>query len=79
MIEELWALQKQIPDAVIVPVRVVRPSQLISPVPDWTEYSLIGFPFWKVFRNSGTIARLLEQVVVFVEEDLIKIWKGEEE
>lgn len=74
-LEELWALQKCIPNACIIPTRVERPSQLVSPVPDWTEYSLLGFPFWKVFRNSGTIARLLEQVVEFVEEDLPKIWK----
>ena len=74
-LEELWALQKCIPNACIVPTRVERPSQLMSPVPDWTEYSLLGFPFWKVFRNSGTIARLLEQVVEFVEDDLPKVWK----
>jgi hypothetical protein len=74
-IEELWALQKCIPSACIIPTRVERPSQLISPVPDLTEYSLLGFPFWKVFRNSGTIARLLEQVVEFVEEDLPKVWR----
>ncbi len=73
--EELWALQKCIPNACIVPTRVERPSQLISPVPDLTEYSLLGFPFWKLFRNSGTIARLLEQVVEFVEEDLPKVWR----
>jgi hypothetical protein len=73
--EELWALQKCIPNACIVPTRVERPSQLISPVPDLTEYSLLGFPFWKIFRNSGTIARLLEQVVEFVEEDLPKVWR----
>jgi dephospho-CoA kinase len=74
-LEELWALQKCIPNACIVPTRVERPSQLVSPVPDWTEYSLLGFPFWKVFRNSGTIARLLEQVVEFVEEEVPKVWR----
>lgn len=74
-IEELWALQKTIPTACIVPVRVERPSQLVSPVPDWTEYSLLGFPFWKTFRNGGTIARLLEQVVEFVDVDLPYIWR----
>lgn len=74
-LEELWALQKCIPNACIVPTRIERPSQLISPVPDWTEYSLLGFPFWKIFRNSGTIARLLEQVVEFTEVDLPKIWR----
>lgn len=74
-VEEIWALQKCIPNACIVPTRIERPSQILSPVPDWTEYSLLGFPFWKVFRNTGTIARLLEQVVEFVDEDLPKIWK----
>lgn len=78
-IEEVFALQKCIPTACIVPIRVERPSQLLSPVPDWTEYGLLGFPFWKVFRNAGTIARLLEQVVEFMEDDLHKIWKGGEE
>jgi dephospho-CoA kinase len=73
--EELWALQKIVPTACIVPVRVERPSQLISSVPDPTEYGLLGFPFWKVFHNSGTIARLLTQVVDFVDVDLPKIWK----
>jgi hypothetical protein len=78
-LEELWALQKCIPNACIVPLRVERPSQLVSPVPDKTEYSLLGFPFWKVFHNSGTIARLLTQVVEFMDVDLPKIWKGVEE
>ena len=74
-IEEVWALQKCIPHACIVPTRVERPSQLLSPVPDQTEYSLLGFPFWKVFHNSGTIARLLTQVVEFVEVEVPKVWK----
>jgi dephospho-CoA kinase len=78
-IEEVWALQKCIPTACIVPTRVERPSQLLSPVPDWTEYSLLGFPFWKVFHNSGTIARLLTQVVEFMDVDLPKIWRAGEE
>lgn len=78
-IEEVWALQKCIPTACIVPTRVERPSQLLSPVPDWTEYSLLGFPFWKVFHNSGTIARLLTQVVEFMDVDLPKIWREGEE
>ncbi len=78
-IEEVWALQKCIPTACIVPTRIERPSQLLSPVPDWTEYSLLGFPFWKVFHNSGTIARLLTQVVEFMDVDLPKIWREKEE
>lgn len=74
MIEELWALQKLIPDALIVPVRVNRPSQLVSPVPDWTEYSLMGFPFWRVIQNSGTIVRLIGQVAELVEQEIPGIW-----
>jgi hypothetical protein len=74
-LEELWALQKCVPSACIVPTRIERPSQIVSPVPDRTEYGLLGFPFWKVFHNSGTIARLLTQVVDFVDVDLPKIWK----
>jgi hypothetical protein len=78
-LDEVWALQKCVPTACIVPTRVERPSQLLSPVPDQTEYSLLGFPFWKVFHNSGTIARLLTQVVEFMDVDLSKIWKEGEE
>lgn len=78
-LEELWALQKCVPTACIVPTRVERPSQLISPVPDRTEYGLLGFPFWRVFHNSGTITRLLLQVSEFVEVELPKVWRLEEE
>lgn len=78
-LEEVWALQKAIPNACILPIRVVRPSQILSPVPDKTEYSLLGFPFWKIFYNSGTIARLLTQVVEFFDVELPKIWREEEE
>ena len=73
MMEELWALQKQIPNAILVPLRVVRPSQLISPVPDWTEYNLQGFPFWKTLQNAGTLLRLVEQVAELVEQDLAEL------
>jgi hypothetical protein len=74
MIEELWALQKKIPDATIVPIRIVRPSQLVSPVPDATEYSLLGFPFWRHIHNSGTILRLVGHVAELVEQELPNIW-----
>lgn len=74
MMEELWTLQKMIPDAAIVPIRVVRPSQLVSPVPDWTEYNLMGFPFWKKIHNSGTILRLVGQVAELVEQEIPTIW-----
>ncbi len=74
MIEELWTLQKLIPEAVIVPIRVERPSQLISPVPDWTEYNLLGFPYWRILHNSGTILRLVGQVAEFVEQEIPTVW-----
>lgn len=74
MIEELWALQKILPNATILPVRVMRPSQLVSPVPDATEYSLLGFPFWRVIQNSGTIVRLIGRVAEFVEQEIPMIW-----
>jgi hypothetical protein len=74
MIEELWALQKKIPDAVIVPLQIKRPSQIVSPVPDWTEYSLLGFPFWRMIHNSGTLLRLVNQVAELVEQEIPMIW-----
>ena len=74
MIEELWALQKLLPDAVIVPLQSKRASQLVSPVPDWTEYSLLGFPFWRTILNSGTILRLVGQVTELVEQEIPTIW-----
>lgn len=74
MMEELWALQKLLPEAVIVPLRVIRPSQLVSPVPDWTEYSLPGFPFWKIIYNSGTILKLVSQAAELVEQEIPTIW-----
>lgn len=73
MIEELWGLQKLIPDALIVPIRVVRPSQLISPVSDQTEYNLLGFPFWRILHNSGTLLRLVAQVAELVEQEIPSI------
>lgn len=73
MIQELWVLQKMIPDAILVPLRVVRPSQLISPVPDATEYNLLGFPFWRTIHNSGTILRLVARVAELVEQEIPQI------
>jgi hypothetical protein len=73
-LEELWALQKCIPNACIVPTRVERPSQLVSPVPDATEYSLLGFPFWRTVHNSGTILRLVGHVAELVEQEIPNIW-----
>ena len=69
-LEELLTLQKCIPSLHILPIRVVRPSQLISPVPDRTEYSLLGFPFWRELHNESTLPKLLLEVIYFVEEYL---------
>lgn len=77
MIEELWAVQKANPGALIVPIRVERPSQLVSPVPDLTEYSLLGFPFWRILLNSGTIVKLITQITAFMEDEIPKIWKSD--
>ena len=69
-LEELLTLQKFIPSLHILPVRVIRPSQVISPVPDKTEYSLLGFPYWREIHNESTLPKLLLEVVYFVEEYL---------
>jgi dephospho-CoA kinase len=79
MLPELWTLQKLLPEAVIVPIRIERPSQIVSPVPDATEYSLLGFPFWRTIVNSGTIIKLLGTITELVEQDIPTIWKEEEE
>jgi hypothetical protein len=74
ILDELWTLQKLCPDMLIVPIRIERPSQLISPVPDPTEYGLLGFPFRYILHNIGSLGRLFEQTVAFVEDDLSKVW-----
>jgi hypothetical protein len=73
-LEELLAIQKRIPQAVIVPIQVVRPSQIVSPVPDITEYRLLGFPFWYTIQNNGSLIHLCTTVASFVEDELSKIW-----
>lgn len=78
-LDELFTLQKELAGATIVPLRIERPSQLVSPVPDATEYGLLGFPYWKILTNSGTIVRLICQVENLVECEIPKIWKQEEE
>ena len=70
-LEELLTLQRMIPELHILPVRVVRPSQIVSPVPDKTEYNLIGFPFWKEILNESTLPKLFLEVVYFMEEFLL--------
>jgi len=54
-IDELTGLQRELYDLkpIIYPVQIVRPTQIISPVPDKTEYELIGFPFHIRLENPG--------------------------
>jgi len=54
LLEELLTLQWSLIGSEIIPIHIVRPSQLISPVPDPTEYSLLGFPFKYIITNPGT-------------------------
>lgn len=72
-LEELWTVQKLCADMCLVPVRIERPSQLVSPVPDITEYSLLGFPFRIIIKNSGSLSKLCTEVEHFIVEDLEKI------
>ena len=56
LLDELLSLQRELynENIKIIPIHIVRPSQLISPVPDTTEYSLLGFPFQYTITNPGT-------------------------
>jgi len=56
LLDELLSLQRELynQNITIIPIHIVRPSQLISPVPDTTEYSLLGFPFQYTITNPGT-------------------------
>lgn len=56
LLDELLSLQRELynQNVTIIPIHIVRPSQLISPVPDTTEYSLLGFPFQYIITNPGT-------------------------
>lgn len=53
LLPELFALQKAFPEASIVPIRIQRAGQLLSSVPDLTEYSLMGFPYAFTIQNNG--------------------------
>jgi hypothetical protein len=61
-LEELLEIQKTYPQRKLVPVHVRRPSQLVSPVPDKTEYSLLGFPFAHTISNDKRIKDLESKV-----------------
>jgi hypothetical protein len=54
-IDELVGLQKELYDykPIIYTVQIIRNSQIISPVPDKTEYELLGFPFYIRLENPG--------------------------
>jgi hypothetical protein len=62
-IEELIELQRSLPRAEIYPICVRRGSQRVSPVADKTEYSLLGFPFWRIIDNNGTLQDLAWSLV----------------
>jgi dephospho-CoA kinase len=60
---ELFCIQKSFPGAEIVCVRIKRNEQYISPVPDLTEYSLLGFPFQFIIENiTGDLQYLKDQI-----------------
>jgi len=54
-IDELVGLQRELPMAEIYPIQIRRPTQIISPVGDSSEYQLVGFPFYKQIINPGNI------------------------
>lgn len=63
-LQELFEVQKffmrQPPTELrhIIPILIRRPIQLVSPVPDQTEYSLLGFPFQLTVHNAEGIPHL---------------------
>ena len=60
-LHELFCIQKAFPDAEIVCIRIKRQGQHISPVPDMTEYSLLGFPFQYTIENITGDREYLEK------------------
>jgi hypothetical protein len=54
-IDELVGLQKALYEfsPSIYPIQIRRSGQLISPVADNSEYSLLGFPFYMTIMNPG--------------------------
>ena len=54
LIDELIGLQRELVSLKpnIYPILIKRDGQIISPVPDKTEYSLLGFPFYRTIRNT---------------------------
>ena len=52
LLPELFGLQKAFPTAQCIPIRVEKSEQYVSPVPDFTEYGLLGFPFAATVHND---------------------------
>ena len=54
LIDELTGLQRELVTfkPQILPIQIRRPDQLVSPVTDRTEYSLLGFPFYLILENT---------------------------
>ena len=57
LVDELIGLQRELISMKphIYPIQIKRVGQIISPVPDKTEYSLLGFPFYRVIENTFPI------------------------
>lgn len=53
LLPEFFAIQKAFPEAFIIPIRISRTNQYVSPIPDLTEYGLMGFPFAFTIQNGG--------------------------
>ena len=63
LLPELLGLQKAFPTAIILPIRVYRTEQYVSPVPDITEYGLMGFSYAFTLQNDGySQENLLSQI-----------------
>jgi len=74
LLDELLSLQREFynQNIMIIPIHIVRPSQLISPVPDQTEYSLLGFPFKYIIMNPGTSEYLYKIQIMKIFYPLLK-------
>jgi phosphomevalonate kinase len=67
-IPEILTLQIFFPLALIVPIRVHRPCQILSPIPNHaTEYGLLGFPFSYILTNDGNLEDLDQKCLDLLE------------
>ena len=74
LLDELLSLQRELynQNIEIIPIHIVRPSQLISPVPDTTEYSLLGFPFQYIITNPGTSENFYKIEIMKILSDFLR-------